>query len=187
MSTGVVSMAVLMRMVVPLVKEFSVSRAPVMWSSFVSWLKPPYLYLIINGIIITIVASSRFFHHDDEDAPSDNLKTDFAGARSRESEYEYQAKLRSDFSGAVVYVEEKRREVEDEDDEVKEEYVKEVAPVAEEKSVVDVQEATICTPPRRMDSSEMLPEYELTPEKPLVSSRFAHRKPIRASPEGKQS
>ena len=59
----------------------------------------------------------------------------------------------------------------------------------EEKHVVEEQEEEFVIsestwiPPRRMDSSEIL----LPAEKPLVSTRFGHRKPInRASPEGTQ-
>ncbi|GFZ03119.1 cotton fiber [Actinidia rufa] len=41
------------------------------------------------------------------------------------------------------------------------------------------------TPPQRTNSPEMEPVYRSpTPEKPLVSSRFGHRRPLKASPEG---
>ncbi|GJT80739.1 CFE protein [Tanacetum coccineum] len=35
---------------------------PVLYSTILSWLRPPYLYVIINTIIITIAATSRFHH-----------------------------------------------------------------------------------------------------------------------------
>ncbi|KAI9197911.1 hypothetical protein LWI28_006551 [Acer negundo] len=190
-STGVLSMALLLKMSVPLVMDFSISRAPVMWSSFLSWLKPPYLYLIINGIIITIVASSRFYHNDGDDSLTAKTKpADFvSGAVSAgpTPDLEYEMKMSSDFGSGAVFYEEKRR-VEEEETVT----LTVAAPVfEEEKSVVVVggavlvgRENTTWTPPRRVDSSETLADYDLTAEKPLVSSRFGHRKPVKASPEG---
>ncbi|KAD7117370.1 hypothetical protein E3N88_04638 [Mikania micrantha] len=60
---GVVSVAVTGKLAVPVMFNFAVNDLPVIWSAVVSWLKPPYLYVIINGIIITIVASNRFQHN----------------------------------------------------------------------------------------------------------------------------
>ncbi|KAI3832930.1 hypothetical protein MKW98_025814 [Papaver atlanticum] len=64
-STGVLSMAIILKLSIPVVLEFMISVVPVFWTSFLSWLTPPYLYVIINGIIITIAASSRFHHKND--------------------------------------------------------------------------------------------------------------------------
>ncbi|XP_023537565.1 uncharacterized protein LOC111798557 [Cucurbita pepo subsp. pepo] len=58
-STGVLSMAVFLKLSVPLVADFLVSEIPSIWTCFISWLRPPYLYLVINCIIISIVASSK--------------------------------------------------------------------------------------------------------------------------------
>ncbi|KAK9714752.1 hypothetical protein RND81_06G117200 [Saponaria officinalis] len=44
------------------------SELPAILTAVKSWLRPPYLYFIINGIIITIVASSRL-HHAHHHAP----------------------------------------------------------------------------------------------------------------------
>ncbi|ESQ29309.1 hypothetical protein EUTSA_v10023538mg [Eutrema salsugineum] len=70
-SSGVASVGLLLKVSVPAAVEFSVSRAPILWSSVLSWLKPPYLYVITNGIIITIVASSKYYrstsHREQED------------------------------------------------------------------------------------------------------------------------
>ncbi|KAK1556869.1 hypothetical protein Q3G72_013682 [Acer saccharum] len=190
-STGVLSMALLLKMSAPLVMDFSISRAPVLWSSFLSWLKPPYLYLIINGIIITIVASTRFYHNDGDDSLKAKTKpTDFVrGSVSAgpTPDLEYEMKMSSDFGSGAVFYEEKRR-VEEEETVT----TAVAAPVfEEEKSVVFVGgavsvglENATWTPPRRMDSSEILADYDLTAEKPPVSARFGHRKPVKASPEG---
>ncbi|KAJ0254639.1 Cotton fiber [Hirschfeldia incana] len=71
-SSGVATVGLLLKVYVPMAVDFSVSQAPVLWSSLLSWLKPPYLYVITNGIIITIVASSKYYrnsshHHEHED------------------------------------------------------------------------------------------------------------------------
>jgi hypothetical protein len=53
-STSVLFTAVVLKLCVPIVMEFAFSEA------VLAWLRPPYLYVVINGIIITIVASSKF-------------------------------------------------------------------------------------------------------------------------------
>ncbi|GLT83392.1 hypothetical protein SLE2022_016840 [Rubroshorea leprosula] len=64
-STGVVSVAFILKLCVPLISDFIVSDLPSLYSVMISYLRPPYLYLLINGIIISIVASSRFQHKSD--------------------------------------------------------------------------------------------------------------------------
>ncbi|XP_018507726.2 cytadherence high molecular weight protein 1 [Pyrus x bretschneideri] len=59
-SSGVVALALAMKLFVPMATEFVASHVPVMCSSFLSLFRPPYLYVLINCIIITIAASSRF-------------------------------------------------------------------------------------------------------------------------------
>ncbi|CAO2842711.1 unnamed protein product [Amaranthus hypochondriacus] len=67
MSIGAISFAILLSYKIPntvVVSDFTTS-----FSALRSWLQPPYLYFIINAIIITIVASSRF-HHNHHAPPS---------------------------------------------------------------------------------------------------------------------
>lgn len=52
-------MALFLKLSVPVVADFVLSEIPSIWTSFLSWLTPPYLYLLINCIIISIVASSK--------------------------------------------------------------------------------------------------------------------------------
>ncbi|XP_059661558.1 uncharacterized protein LOC132307734 [Cornus florida] len=82
LSTGVLSMAVILKLSVPVITEFAVSEVPSIWSFVVSWLRPPYLYLIINLIIITILASSKLQHKVDYSPPVPinvigDVRTDF--------------------------------------------------------------------------------------------------------------
>ncbi|KAF8090668.1 hypothetical protein N665_0469s0005 [Sinapis alba] len=66
-STGIAAMSLFVKSCVPIAVEFSLSRFPILWSSFLSWLKPPYLFVIINVIIVTtIVASSKYFQSTGE-------------------------------------------------------------------------------------------------------------------------
>lgn len=61
-STVITAMSLLVMSFVPTAVDLSLSRLPILWSSFLSWLKPPYLFVIINVIIVsTIVASSKYF------------------------------------------------------------------------------------------------------------------------------
>lgn len=64
-SAGVVSLAVWAKYFVPLFIHFAVHVIPALWCIL---LKPPYLFVIVNGIIITIAAASRF--HLGESEPS---------------------------------------------------------------------------------------------------------------------
>lgn len=38
----------------------AVNEIPAIWSFILPWLRPPYLHIVINGIIIAIAAASRF-------------------------------------------------------------------------------------------------------------------------------
>ncbi|XP_052208708.1 uncharacterized protein LOC127812321 [Diospyros lotus] len=58
-STGVLCMAVMFKLSAPAVAEFSLSDVTAIWSSLIAWLRPPYLYVVINCIILTLVASSK--------------------------------------------------------------------------------------------------------------------------------
>ncbi|XP_071725872.1 uncharacterized protein [Rutidosis leptorrhynchoides] len=58
-SAAIMSTAVMLRLLTPVVTDLANSDVTTIWTSLISWLKPPYLYVVINCIIITIVASSR--------------------------------------------------------------------------------------------------------------------------------
>jgi hypothetical protein len=59
---GVSSIATAMILTVPSVSHFVVSCFPIIYDNTVFLLKPPYLYLVINSIIVCIIATSKLTH-----------------------------------------------------------------------------------------------------------------------------
>ena len=47
-STGVLTMAMALKVSVSVVSDFVVSEVPSIWSIVLTWLRPPYLYIVIN-------------------------------------------------------------------------------------------------------------------------------------------
>ncbi|KAI9121529.1 hypothetical protein K1719_008562 [Acacia pycnantha] len=171
-STGVLFSALGLTVSVPLILE----HVPVMWSICLLCFKPPYLYVLVNGIIICIVASSRF-RHSTADAVT--------------AAYEVNSPQASEISSELSVVDEPREEppvlevkavvmvngseaIEDEEEE------------EEEKGIDDGIEPT-WTRLNWMDSPEITGDDLSPPEKPLVSARFGHRRPPKASPDGGRS
>ncbi|KAG8494447.1 hypothetical protein CXB51_011921 [Gossypium anomalum] len=184
-STGILGIALGLKISVPLVLEFSVSQAPLWWSGFRSWLKPPYLYVVINGIIITIAASSRFNQNSGEKDQMEQLQPRPKISEDQQPMVEYETKSGWDSdaveSSDFVYEENQRGE------EVETRVSEEESNVAVEDDR-DGNEFVISKsewiPPSRTDSSEIPLDALLTQEKPAPSSRFGHRKPVKANPEG---
>ncbi|CAN6857023.1 unnamed protein product [Brassica oleracea] len=211
-STGVASVGLLLKVSVPVAVDFSVSQAPILWSSLLSWLKPPYLYILTNGIIITIVASSKYYrsasHHEEED---DGIVYGGGG------DYELQTELIVHDQASPRMLEEKdrlfdfvvsnlpTRQLEPETVTAEEEKIKDVVETVEDedeteselKSVIMMESSDligsggdedVMLPPAISNQTNLQPrmtESENIPptEKPLVSSRFGHRKSVKASPE----
>ncbi|KAG2310568.1 hypothetical protein Bca52824_022125 [Brassica carinata] len=65
---GVFSVAAAVSFTVPSVSHFAASCFPTIYDNTVFLLKPPYLYLVINCIIVSIVATSKLTHK-----PSSNV------------------------------------------------------------------------------------------------------------------
>ncbi|GMI93386.1 hypothetical protein like AT1G61260 [Hibiscus trionum] len=187
-STGVLAIALGFKVSVPLVMEFSVSQAPLLWTTFRSWLKPPYLYVVINGIIITIAASSRFHQNHGENEQAEPMQQQQPRSKisvDQRPVMEQEMKSGLDFGVAEVVAYEQKRGGEEVETMVFE--VETNVAVVDDRDRGGDEFAIIKSewiPPRRMDSSEIPSDVLFPLEKPPASSRFGHRKPVKASPEG---
>ncbi|CAL9200319.1 unnamed protein product [Musa hybrid cultivar] len=174
-SAGVVTAAMAIRLAGPPVVWFLAAEVPRAYDSALAWLRPPYLYLVINGIIISIAATSRFQKQPSTStadlAPLPHLATMDPVAVVQEP-VEYDAKLAEDAPAAEVYG---RAKAEAEDEEVEEEFV--------------ISRSSWSPKRRSRGPMEEIPtEYSVAAaEKPLVSTRFSHRKAVKPSPEGRKA
>lgn len=192
-SSGVASVGVLLKVYVPMAVDFSVSQAPVLWSSLLSWLKPPYLYVLTNGIIITIVASSKYYrnssHHGQEGDESASPRMLEVKDLNPDAQFSFVAayppspKLEPEAFMAVVY--------DDHEEETEEEEIIDAVAMMEDeselKSVIMVENFDLVGSGGDEDAmlasanSNRMTESENLPPK---DSRFGHRESVKASTKG---
>lgn len=131
---------------------FATTHLPLIWNLLLLCFKPPYLYLFLNAIIISILATSTFL----QSPPPTPLPANYHIIKSPPPVLEVKPML---VNGSPAV---------DEEEEVKE----------IDHGINSVEDSTW------INSSEIPPEYLSPMEKPLLSARFGHRKPIKSSPEG---
>lgn len=210
-STGVLSMAVILKLSLPVITEFVVSELPLIWNFLISYLRPPYLYLVINFIIITIVASSKLHHKADESPemgiPPVALKISADGQMDYAAVYEgvmSKPEVRSGFEYGydtatvkvvevvepeVGYVDVGAVEVKEVveppgyggDEDVRVSEVKKEVVNGSELNGGD--EYVISRSSWNPPMRQDSLEFLVSNEKPPVSARFGHRKTVKASPE----
>lgn len=66
-STLALSAALLLKLSLPAISAFLTSDLPSLYALLLACLRPPYLYILINCIIISIVASSKLHHKADDE------------------------------------------------------------------------------------------------------------------------
>ncbi|KAH0469074.1 hypothetical protein IEQ34_002306 [Dendrobium chrysotoxum] len=186
-SAAVFSSAVALQLAAQPVTEFLVAEGPRFYKSIASWLTPPYLYFIINGIIISIAATSRFQKTMAADshvtlgptlsAPPPSAEQDLSEPIEYISKVTEDARLSPEFLAPAIGPG-KGMELPDSAADLE----------LEEGFVISRSSWS----PRRRGSSENLLEKSAavgsggaTTEKPPVSARLGRRKSIKASPEGK--
>ncbi|KAL0300750.1 UNVERIFIED_CONTAM: hypothetical protein Sradi_6351800 [Sesamum radiatum] len=206
-SAGALTLAMGIKFSVPIV----VKEVPVMWSVIVSWLKPPYLYIVINGIIITIAASSRF-HQTQSEPPEVRFDHQHLAVSVRALPPLEFATV-SALPEVISVVEEPQEEEEEESAAVVVVYesgdrIVELKPVVVNGSEVDLgrEEETLRTdilaeaededvivdstfayntqPPEMVPPEPQLEYLVPVTEKPLVSARLPRRKAIRTNRKG---
>ncbi|GMY24653.1 hypothetical protein FCV25MIE_19895 [Fagus crenata] len=76
LSVGIISTLILLKVaIIPYTFNLLISTLPSIWISLRSWLSPPYIYILLNFIILTIAATSTFQHHpSSEPEPKPKLK-----------------------------------------------------------------------------------------------------------------
>ncbi|KAG1368187.1 hypothetical protein COCNU_14G006550 [Cocos nucifera] len=178
----------------PSILRFLASEVPRMYGFLLSLLTPPYLYFVINGIIISIVASSRFQKPALEgpdparSAPSVANPTFIRSPDYMPPTEDYLAKITEDVPEFVAPAEYGGKEV------AGLEMVASASPAEDEEEAEREEEFVISRSswsPKRRESKETVTatatatEYSAVMEKPLLSVRFGHRKSVKPSPEGK--
>ncbi|MFS8023371.1 hypothetical protein Hanom_Chr16g01450681 [Helianthus anomalus] len=174
-SAGVASIALT---TVPLIFNFAVNDLPAIWSVIDSWMKPPYLYAIVNGIIITIIASTHFQpnHRHEHD---DNNQSNYAPPPSELTKAETNLSFGVMEPPPVGY-----------DDIIKPRVTvaceSKCTDLEVETVAVEIEDEFIETKSVWQSSVQVSPEVNLPVEqKRLVTSRFAHnRKPAKNVQEG---
>ncbi|KAK6793315.1 hypothetical protein RDI58_006768 [Solanum bulbocastanum] len=224
-SIGAVSSAIAIKSSVPLILyEF-----PTIWSGLISWLKPPYLYILLNGIIIIIAATSRSNRKEQQQSIEQSRSLISAGtppvysdlvtiSRSKMSEYAPELVDEPEVFEVMPLISAGTPLVNSDLVTISRSEMCEYAPgLVDEPEVFEEKTEPVIEPPEVVEVKYMvtvmnedegendefvssnsvstaLPEVEteliqrLTTEKPLVSSRFSHRKPLmRTNPEGVKS
>lgn len=189
-STGVLSVAMGLKFSIPI----AVNGAPALWSIIVLCMKPPYLYIIINGIIITIAASSRFHQSKAEPAA---VRSDHLISVKTPPEASFESLLAPAVVNTALLEPATEVVVSEVEDKVvdlkpvmvngsKVDFAAEVDDLIRAEAEDVFEEPTLLYNPPLYET--MSPEVQLESlfpvrEKPLVSSRFVHRKPNRITPE----
>ncbi|KAL5715658.1 hypothetical protein ACHQM5_017449 [Ranunculus cassubicifolius] len=184
-SVSIVSLAIALKHFLPLLCDFLVSELPRMWISLQAWLTPPYLYFVINFIIVSIAASSRFQQQKVEESTVESAVTIPVPVK-------IQTEFQQNFVGvSAVYDEHielmKMPEPESVNQVAEVPRVMEIEKNKEEQTVDESVDSSLIEMPIRTGSMEIPLEYAFSKEKPPVSARFGHRKIAKGNPEGGKS
>lgn len=173
------------------------SQLPSNWNTLrlLSWLRPPYIHVIFNGIIIGIAVSSLFHRGRPDDKPVVEVDSDHDLAPEH---FVHKTKIIHNYPSYRVLNQHRPRVYEHIDHKaIAEEVIKtmvdhgyqvtepEFAPEAEDqdKDDDDVLISNSTWKPPEIKNIEPSESF-LPAEKPLVSSRFSHKIPVKTSPQG---
>ena len=199
-STGVLSMAMGLKLTLPLLSHFFLTEAPHVWTFFLTCFTPPYLYILLNFIILTILASSKLNNHLHHHSPPDDtllLPSDPpiyhrplpAVQIPAPDAVHLSAAVQTDYTvSSDEYLYQTKPTLNH--DAVSEDNAS-VGSVYDENTplkaaVHDDDAASVLSPSMQRKESSDFSDFSFADEneKPPVSARFSHRKAVRASPEG---
>lgn len=167
----------------PSVRHFILHTVPSLWLSFSSWLNPPYLYIILNCIILTIAATSSL-HQKLKTEESESNSHDYK-APPPERSYRYQSPPPSELKYQYQIGFQKKPISYEQYSLVPEEphFTKQIQEDDEDADFISrsnwsPEASCIITAATTTTTME---------EKPLVSSRFTHKRYAKASPDAKSS
>ncbi|KFK43413.1 hypothetical protein AALP_AA1G122700 [Arabis alpina] len=178
-STGVVAIAMHLKVIVPATIAIDFSQAPILLSYFLSWLRPPYLYVIINVIIVVIGVSSKFYR-------SISINND--GSKDYEVSYngDYNKSHQTEQHQFVHQHQDRPRRFE-----TKEADFDFVTVISSSKIIVEVKERPEVVKEKlavmveeKKERSLVVgeePEKQSSIEKPRVTARIGHRKLIKTT------
>nr|GFB54697.1 leucine zipper protein [Tanacetum cinerariifolium] len=158
-------------MFIPSILTFAVNDIPLLYSNIFSWLRPFYVFFIINTLIITIGATSCFHHHTNhnkvQSQPLDHLPAVTVPPMIVYEDVNTLSKV-----STVVY------EVENPiiDDEPVVVDDKEVLVMNEAEDIHEVTRSTWQSPMEKVQTEFVFPVRE----KPLAGSRFAGQRKLTA-------
>ncbi|RZR79504.1 hypothetical protein BHM03_00005234 [Ensete ventricosum] len=181
----VVTTAVMLLHAGPPIRRLLVTEAPRAYASLLAWLAPPYLYFVLNAIILFIAAASRF--HGPSADSTDRVAISPTEMVVHPPEYMLPAEYQEehwwdDPSTRLVAV-------------ASEEYYgggeQEAMVLGQEVTVVKAEEAgeeeeleQELVSSRSSWTPERMASPEFSTEKPLVSVRLSHRKNHKSTPDG---
>ncbi|PKA47907.1 hypothetical protein AXF42_Ash016253 [Apostasia shenzhenica] len=190
-SVAVLSAAVALRLAAPGLAGFIAAEAPRVYGSVTTWLTPPYLYFIVNGIIISIAASARFQKPVGSSQPAlDPVLSNPPPPLSAEEDLpvpaEYISKVSEDADLRPEFLAQAPAEVMNLSAAMAEQAA-DAAAEENEQLVIPLSNWS----PRRSDSNESLSQIYANiagrapaAEKPSLSARLGRRRSIKSSPEG---
>ncbi|KAJ9562764.1 hypothetical protein OSB04_007924 [Centaurea solstitialis] len=213
LSATVLSTAVMINLLTPFImNNTSIPDFRTVWMSLVSWLKPPYLYVVINCIIITIVASSRMHSSKLDDSPQGQIYVEprfatdspplstFASPQFEPAAVKVVLPVEVEappqfhhhqpevvrFDGGAKEVVAGDREFVDEvmEGDLRDEDMKVAMEAYEEIFTKKMVDKSVISKSSWKPSKISEVDLSFPVEKPPASARFSHRKPTKASPEG---
>eukprot|EP01018_Ginkgo_biloba_P036179 Gb_34100 [translate_table: standard] len=197
---GFVSFIHFARFALPSLHHCMVYTVPSLWHSFSRWLTPPYLYIILNCIILTIAATSSVHHrlnstateesaayqkqqHQQQEVTQLNNYHHHQVAEIHPNSYHHETALYEVHSmvseGTHLPSSSPTKILEDDDDDDVNFIVRSKwSPVPRQRFLRSPSSSPACS--TREDSC-----IATADDKPLASSRFTHRKSAKASPDTK--